>query len=83
MYQRIKDLREDHDIHQKELATYLKCTQACYSRYESGTRDIPAAILIQLAEYYNTSVDYLLGVTNEMKPYPKVKKTKKIEARHS
>ena len=77
MYQRIKDLREDNDVPQKELAAYLQCSQACYSRYESGIRDIPTAALILLAEYYNTSVDYLLGITNEIQPYPKIKKQTK------
>lgn len=79
MYQRIKDLREDNDVPQKELAAYLQCSQACYSRYESGARDIPPVVLTQLADYYGTSVDYLLGITNEIQPYPKIKKqTKKI-----
>lgn len=70
MYQRIRDLREDHDLLQKEVAAYLKCTQVCYSNYETGKRDIPTDTLIQLAHYYNTSTDYILGLTDEPAPYP-------------
>ena len=71
MYQRIRDLREDRDLMQKDLAAYLKCTQVCYSNYEMGTRDIPTDVLKALAIYYDTSVDYILGLTDEPKPYPK------------
>lgn len=71
MYKRIRDLREDRDLLQKDLAAYLNCTQVCYSNYEVGKRDIPSAVLIQLAAFYNTSIDYLLGVTDEVRPYPK------------
>lgn len=74
MYQRLKELREDVDLRQRELAKYLHCTQVCYSRYELGKRDIPTYALIKLAEFYNTSTDYLLGLTNEPKPYPRKKK---------
>ena len=70
MYQRIRDLREDHDLLQKDVAAYLKCTQVCYSNYETGKRDIPTDTLIQLAHYYNTSTDYILGLTDEPAPYP-------------
>ncbi len=70
MYQRIRDLREDHDLLQKEVAAYLKCTQVCYSNYETGKRDIPTDTLIQLARYYNTSTDYILGLTDQPAPYP-------------
>ncbi|MBE6111683.1 MAG: helix-turn-helix transcriptional regulator [Peptococcaceae bacterium] len=73
MYERIRGLREDHDLRQQDLADYLQCSQVCYSRYEAGTRDIPTAVLIKLAEYYQTSTDYLLGLTSEIKPYPKTK----------
>ncbi len=73
MYQRIRDLREDNDLLQKDLADYLKCTQVSYSHYELGKRDIPSNILIKLADYYSTSVDYLLGRTDEKTPYPKGK----------
>lgn len=70
MYRRIKDLREDADLLQKDMAAYLKCSQVCYSYYELGQRDIPTDILIKLARYYNTSTDYLLGLTDERHPYP-------------
>ena len=71
MYQRIRDLREDRDLMQKDLAAYLKCTQVCSSNYEMGKRDIPTDVLKALAIYYDTSVDYILGLTDEPKPYPK------------
>ena len=70
MYRRILDLREDKDLLQKDLAEYLQCTQACYSNYEIGKRTIPPEVLLKLAAYYHTSVDYLLGATDEKKPYP-------------
>ena len=71
MYQRIRDLREDRDLMQKDLAAYLKCTQVCYSNYDMGKLDIPTDVLKALALYYDTSVDYILGLTDEPKPYPK------------
>ena len=71
MYQRIRDLREDKDLSQQDLAQLLHCTQACYSNYETGKRDIPTATLQILADFYNVSIDYLLGRTNEKLPYPK------------
>lgn len=77
MYQRIRDLREDHDLRQKELASYLKCTQVCYSNYETGKRDIPTDVLKALADFYQVSVDYLLGLTDEAIPYPR-KKSKEL-----
>ena len=73
MYKRLRDLREDSDLMQKDLAEYLRCSQVCYSYYELGRRDIPTDVLIKLAAYYDTSVDYLLGLTDERKPYPRVK----------
>lgn len=73
MYQRIRDLREDRDLRQQDLAEYLQCTQVCYSYYELGQRDIPTDILIALAHFHRTSVDYLLGLTDERTPYPKSK----------
>lgn len=73
MYHRIRDLREDHDLYQKDVAEYLQCTQVCYSHYELGKRDIPSDVLIQLADFYNTSTDYLLGRTDDPMPYPKPK----------
>lgn len=70
---RLRDLREDKDLRQQDIAQYLKCTQVCYSRYELGTRDIPTSILIQLAKFHNTSIDYLLFLTDNPKPYPQSK----------
>lgn len=71
MYRRIRDLREDSNLYQKDLAEYLQCTQVCYSHYETGKRDIPTDILIKLADFYGTSVDYLLERTDETAPYPR------------
>jgi len=71
MYTRIRELREDNDLKQQDLADYLHCSQVAYSRYELGKRDIPTDVLIALADYYNTSTDYILGRTKEIKPYPK------------
>lgn len=67
MYQRIRDLREDKDINQTEIAKYLGMSQTGYSKYETGEHDIPTAILIKLADFYDVSVDYLLGRTNNPK----------------
>ena len=69
MYRRIRDMREDRDLYQKDLAEYLRCSQVCYSYYEMGKRDIPTEVLIRLADFYGTSVDYLLGRTDEKAPY--------------
>ena len=69
MYKRIRDLREDRDLKQKDIADYLKCTQVCYSYYENGQRDIPTDVLIKLSKFYNTSIDYLLGQTDNIKRY--------------
>lgn len=66
-YQKIRDLREDHDLKQRELAEYLNCSQRVYSNYELGQRDIPTEVLIKLSAFYNVSVDYLLGLTNNPK----------------
>ena len=73
MYNRIRDLREDRDLLQKDMAEYLNCSQVCYSHYEIGKWDIPTDVLIKLSEYYNTSIDYLLGVTDIKTPYPRKK----------
>lgn len=70
---RLKDLREDNDLMQKEVANFLKITQQQYSRYELGIRIIPLNKLEKLADFYNTSIDYILGRTNEKNPYPKIK----------
>lgn len=64
MYERIKDLREDADLTQKDVANILHCSQQAYSYYELGLRDIPSNALIELSNYYNVSVDYILGITN-------------------
>ncbi len=64
MYRRIRDLREDADLTQQEIAKLLNVSQATYSRYESGELDIPSASLITLARFYKTSVDYLLGLSD-------------------
>ncbi len=73
MHKRLRDLREDRDLYQKDIADYLSCTQVCYSHYEIGKRDIPTDVLIKLAFFYDTSVDYLLGVTDVSEPYPRTK----------
>ena len=67
MYQRIRDLREDKELKQKHLAELLNCSQQVYSNYELGQRDIPTDILIRLANFYNVSIDYLLGQTSNPK----------------
>ncbi len=67
MYQRIRDLREDHDLKQRQVAEYLSCSQQVYSNYELGQRDIPTDVLIRLSNFYKVSVDYLLGLTNNPK----------------
>ena len=69
MYSRIRDLREDHDLKQREIADILHCSQRAYSNYELGQRDVPSAVLIRLAQYYKVSVDYILGLTNDPRPY--------------
>lgn len=73
MYRRLRDLREDRDLLQRDIAEYLQCTQVSYSYYELGKRDIPTDILIRLAAFYHTSTDYLLGLTDVRRPYPKRK----------
>ena len=65
VYRRIRDLREDHDLKQREIAEYLNCSQRVYSNYELGQRDVPTEVLIRLAEYYHVSVDYILGLTSK------------------
>ncbi len=66
-YKRIRDLREDKDISQKEMAKDLNCSQQVYSNYELGQRDIPTDILIKLSEFHRVSVDYILGLTDNPK----------------
>ena len=68
---RLKDLREDSDITQKQLADYLNIKQNTYSQYETEQRQLPLDALIKLALYFNTSTDYILELTSERKPYPR------------
>ena len=69
MHLRIRDIREDHDYTQIEIAKLLHCTQQTYSRYESGEITIDVRSLMILAKFYHTSVDYLLGLTDVIEPY--------------
>ena len=64
MYRRIRDLRQDHDLTQKQMAKFLNCSQQVYSNYELGQRDIPTEVLIALSKYYKVSVDYILEITD-------------------
>lgn len=73
MYSRIRNLREDKDMTQKQIGDMLNMSQTGYNQYEIGKNDIPTKILIQLAKFYNTSVDYLLELTDEINPYPRKK----------
>lgn len=68
LYPRIRDLREDADLNQTQMAEILGVSQTTYSRYERGVLDIPTDILIKLAAFHKTSVDYLLGLTNNPCP---------------
>lgn len=61
---RIRDIREDHDMTQKQVSEYLHCDQSLYSKYERGQREIPLSLMIKLSELYNTSIDYLVGKTD-------------------
>ena len=70
MQMRIRDMREDADLTQKQVADYLHCDQSLYSKYERGERAIPLAAMIELAKLYKTSLDYLAGLTAQRKPYP-------------
>lgn len=71
---RLRDLREDRDLTQKEMAEHLHISQNTYSQYETGQRQTPIDVLIRLADYYETSIDYLLGLTDESRPYSRSKK---------
>ncbi len=75
IYERIRNLREDKDMTQTEMAEILKCSQRIYSNYERGEVGIPIEILISLAHFYDTSTDYLLGLTDEKTPYPRRKRS--------
>lgn len=70
-YPRLRDLREDHDLTQAQVADFLHMKQPQYCRYEKGLRDVPTDVLIRLARYYRTSTDYILGLTNDPMPYRK------------
>ena len=71
MYRKIRDLREDKDLSQREIGEAIGVPQRTYSYYENGERMIPPDVLIRLAQFYGTSVDYLLGLTDARKPYPR------------
>lgn len=74
MYRRLRDLREDRDLTQKQLSEILHCSQQVYSNYELGQRDIPTQILVALADFYNTTTDYILGRTNYREnPFTKIR----------
>ena len=68
---RIRDLREDADLKQRQIAEYLMCDQSLYSKYERGERDLPLEAAVKLAQFYGTSVDYVVGLTNRKEPYSK------------
>ena len=72
MYNRIRDLRKDRHLTQKQIGQILNMSQTGYNQYEIGKNDIPTKVLIELAKFYNTSIDYILELTNERKPYPKI-----------
>lgn len=73
MFKRLRDLREDADLNQTAVAKFLGMSQTGYSKYETGENDVPTEVLINLSLFYNTSVDYILGLTNEVTPYPRTK----------
>lgn len=77
---RIREIREDKDLTQSDIAKILNVSQVAYSFYEIGKRQLPIELLIKLAKYYNTSTDYLLELTDERKPYPKslIEKQKQV-----
>lgn len=69
LYKRIRDLREDRDIPQRKMAEYLQIHQTTYSDYELGNLNVPVDVLIKLAKFYETSIDYIVGLTDNNKPY--------------
>lgn len=71
MYKRLKELREDNDLLQKQISIVLNITRQQYGLYETGQREIPISKISVLANFYNTSIDYIVGLTNEKRPYPK------------
>ena len=70
MYKRLRDLREDRDMNQTQVAKLLGMSQTGYSKYETGENDVPTTVLIKLARFYGTSIDYLLGETDNPHRYP-------------
>ncbi len=70
-WQRVEDLRIDHDLTQQEVADILMCKREVYRRYEKGIRELPLSYAILLADYYNVSLDYIVGRTSRKKPYPR------------
>lgn len=73
MLEHLRSLREDRDLSQADLAELLNVHQTTYSDYELGRVNVPIPLLIQLALYFNTSIDYIVGLTNEIQPYPREK----------
>lgn len=73
---RIRELREDADLKQKQIAAYLECDQSLYSKYERGEREIPLIMIVKLAKFYKANTDYLLGLTDRKEPYPNKPKSK-------
>ena len=71
MYRRLRELREDRDLTQSQISKILNLSQTGYSKYETGENDVPTKILIELAKYYNVSVDYILELTDDIKSYKK------------
>lgn len=71
IYERIRNLREDNDLRQRQVAKELQCSQRVYSNYECGQVNLPLGALIKLAEFYGTSTDYLLNLTDEKTPHPR------------
>lgn len=77
MYSRLRSLREDNDLTQKQVGAILNMSQTGYSQYELGINDIPTRVLIRLAQLYNTSTDYILGLTDEATPYPSAESSRR------
>ncbi len=69
MFERIRNLREDRDLKQKDISEFLKIHQTTYSDYELGNLNVPIDVLIKLAKFYNTSIDYIVGLTDNLTPY--------------
>ncbi len=78
-YTRIRSLREDTDMNQTQFAAIIGMSQTGYSKYETGENDVPTVILMKLADYYNTSIDYILGRTDQRTPYPPSRSQKKTD----